>query len=161
MSNISLIFAVDEKNGMGFKNQLPWHLPADFAHFKAYTLGKPIVMGRKTFDSIGRPLPGRQNIVISRRTDAIDGVDVAPSLDAALLLAQHAPEVMVIGGAEIFKLALPQATRIYLTRVHGVFEADVFFPKIDTTLWQETRLSRHSKDEKNAYDMSFYCYKRV
>ena len=160
MSKVSLIFAVDEAGGMGFKNALPWHLPADLAHFKKHTLGKPIIMGRKTYESIGRPLPKRLNIVLSRSGCEIKGVEVVPSLDAAYLLVKDAPEVMVIGGAEIFKVALAIAERVYLTRVHGVFEADVFFPELDKAIWDEKLLEMREADTANPYDISFYCYSR-
>ena len=160
MSNISLIVAVDEEGGMGFNNRLPWHLPADLAHFKKVTLGKPVIMGRKTYESIGRPLPGRLNIVLSRKSSAIPCVTVVSSLEEALLLTQDVPEVMVIGGAEIFKLALLQATKIYLTQVYHVFKADVFFPEFDEGEWEVRDSEFRPADAKNKYDMRFCCYKR-
>jgi dihydrofolate reductase len=160
MSKISLILAVDEAGGMGLHNALPWHLPADLAHFKKHTLGKPIIMGRKTYESIGRPLPKRLNIVLSRSHTDIHGVEVVPSLDAAFVLAKSAPEVMVIGGADIFKAALELAECVYLTRVHHVFEADVFFPELDQAIWHEHSLEMRKADEANPYDLSFYCYLR-
>ena len=160
MSKISLIFAVDEAGGMGFENALPWHLPADLAHFKKHTLGKPIIMGRKTYESIGRPLPKRLNIVLSRSACEIKGVEVVASLDAAYLLVKDAPEVMVSGGAEIFKAALDISECVYLTRVHGVFEADVFFPELDKAVWDEKLLDMREADATNPYDMKFYCYSR-
>jgi dihydrofolate reductase len=161
MSRVSLIVAVDAAGGMGLNNALPWHLPADLAHFKKTTLGKPIIMGRKTYDSIGRPLPGRLNIVLSRSACEIAGVEVVNNLSAAFLLAADAPEVMVIGGAEIFKLALEIADRVYLTRVQDVFEADVFFPELDSCLWDERLLGEHPIDAKNASALKFYCYTRL
>ena len=116
---VSLIVALDEQHGMGLNNRLPWHLPADLAHFKALTLGKPIVMGRKTFESIGRPLPGRLNLVLSRKNFEAEGVTVVSSLDEALRVAEDAgaPEVMVIGGMAVYQAALPCASKLYLTRV--------------------------------------------
>ena len=161
MSTISLILAADERGGMGLNNALPWYLPADFAHFKQYTLGKPIIMGRKTYESIGRPLPGRLNIVVSRSVREIAGVEVVSSLDAAFLLAHNAPEVMVIGGMEIFKAALERADHVYLTRVHHVFEADVFFPELESSEWHEVLLGEHAIDAKNSYAMRFYCYSKA
>jgi dihydrofolate reductase len=157
---ISVIVALDEQHGMGLNNQLPWHLPADLTHFKAITLGKPIVMGRKTFESIGRPLPGRLNLVLSRKNFEADGVTVVSSLDAALRVAEDAgaPEVMVIGGMAVYQAALPYATKLYLTRVHHVFEADVFFPELDLNAWQLEHLEKRQADDKNAYNMSFYTY---
>ncbi|MCH9716523.1 MAG: dihydrofolate reductase [Gammaproteobacteria bacterium] len=161
MSTVSLILAADEQGGMGLNNALPWHLPADFAHFKKYTIGKPIIMGRKTYQSIGRPLPGRLNIVLSRSAREITGVEVVSSLDAAFSLAQNAPEVMVIGGVDIFKAALDRAERVYLTRVHHVFEADVFFPELDSSIWHKVLLEDYAADDKNAHAMSFYCYSKA
>ena len=160
MSEISLIVAVDEEGGMGFNNTLPWRLPADLAHFKAVTLGKPIIMGRKTYDSIGRPLPGRLNIVLSRRAVEIPGVTVVSTWDDALLLTQDAPEVMVIGGAELFKLALEQASTLYLTQIYHVFKTDVFFPEFDEALWELQDSELRPADAKNKYDMRFCCYRR-
>jgi dihydrofolate reductase len=161
MSIVSLILAADEQGGMGLNNALPWHLPADFAHFKKYTVGKPIIMGRKTYESIGRPLPGRLNIVLSRSACEIKGVEVVRSLDAAYTLAHNAPEVMVIGGVEIFKAALDRAEHVYLTRVHHVFEADVFFPELDSSIWHKVLLEDYAADDKNPHAMSFYYYSRA
>ncbi len=160
MSKISLIVAVDEHGGMGMNNQLPWHLPAELAHFKAQTMGKPIIMGRKTFESIGRPLPGRLNVVLSRTAREIDGVQVVSNLAEALALTADAPEVMVIGGAGVFEEALPIADFIYLTRVHGTFEADVFFPELDKEVWHQVSLLRHEMDARHLCAFSFCCYRR-
>lgn len=160
MSRVSLIVAVDERGGMGIEGRLPWHLPADLAYFKQTTIGKPVMMGRKTFVSIGRPLPKRLNIVLSRHVTHLEGVTVLPSLEAALLSTRHLPEVMVIGGAEIFRLALPIANCIYLTRVHAIFPADTYFPVFDASDWQETLLFKHAADAANAYDLSFYRYEK-
>jgi len=161
MSELSLIVAVDEEGGMGLNNRLPWHLPADLAHFKAVTLGKPIIMGRKTYESIGRPLPGRLNIVLSRKRSAIPCVTVASSLDEALRMTADAPEVMVIGGAEIFELALEHASKIYLTQVYHTFKADVFFPEFDEDVWEIQDSELRPADAKNKYDMRFCCFRRV
>ena len=160
MPNLSLIVAIDEKGGMGIHNRLPWHLPADLAYFKKVTMGKPIIMGRKTYASIGRPLPGRLNIVLSRGAPQIAGVQVVGDLDAALACAKDASEVMVIGGVAVFKAALAYADKLYLTRIHHVFEADVFFPRLDISQWDEELLEVRKADTKNPYDLSFYCYKR-
>ena len=158
MSVVSLIVAVDEEGGMGLNNRLPWHLPADLAHFKTVTLGKPVIMGRKTYESIGRPLPGRLNIVLSRKSSEIPCVTVVSSLDEALRLTEDTPEVMVIGGAEIFELAFEQATKLYLTQVYHVCNADVFFPEFDETLWELQDSELRPADAKNKYDMRFCCY---
>lgn len=160
MSQISLIVAVDEEGGMGFNNALPWHLPADLAHFKKITLGKPVIMGRKTYESIGRPLPGRLNVVLSRHDSHIPGVTIARSFDEALLLTQDAPEVMVIGGAKIFELALPQASTLYLTQIYHVFKADVFFPDFDEVAWEIEDSTLRPADAKNVYDIRFCRFER-
>lgn len=139
---VALIVAAAANNVIGRDNQLPWHLPQDLKYFKATTLGKPIIMGRKTYESIGRPLPGRPNIVITRnRAWSAAGVNAVASLDEALALAtklvesQELQEVMVIGGAEIYKTALPRADRIYLTRIDLSVEGDAWFPAIDEKEW--------------------------
>ncbi|KTC75295.1 dihydrofolate reductase FolA [Legionella birminghamensis] len=160
MSKISLIAAVDENNGLGKDNQLLCHLPADLKFFKQTTLGKPIIMGRKTFTSIGKALPGRQNIVISRSMTPVQDIDIAHSLEDALSIAQAAEEVMIIGGASLYQQILPQAERIYLTRIHHRFAADVFFPAINPEEWSCELIGEHEKDEKNPYSMSFYLYSR-
>lgn len=161
MSIISLIAAIDENRGMGKDNQLLCHLPADLKHFKQLTLGKPVIMGRKTFDSIGKPLPGRLNIVLSKRTLAIAGVTRVGSLNQALELVNDEPEIMIIGGAGVFEQALPLAQRLYLTVIHHMFSADVFFPNLDMTEWYLLNEGFWPHDEKNHYDMTFYHYERI
>ncbi len=159
---VSLIVAIDENNGIGRNNQLPWHLPADLKHFKSLTTGHPIIMGRKTFDSIGKALPGRRNIVISRQKDLkIAEAEVSHSLKEALELCKEADDVYVIGGAQIFDDALPLADVLYLTQIHHNFDADTFFPEIDKTQWTEAENIRHEPDEKNAYSYSFIKYKKA
>ncbi len=145
MPRIALIAALSENGVIGADNRLPWRLPADLKHFKQVTMGKPLVMGRKTFDSIGRPLPGRRNIVVSRQREwRAKGVDVCANLDDAIVLAQNAAarddvdEIMVIGGEQIYRLALPRAQRLYLTRVACQVEGDAYFPDIDGKSWRET-----------------------
>jgi len=160
MTLISLIAAVDEQGGIGRENKLLCHLPADLKHFKSLTINKPVIMGRKTYESIGRALPERLNIVLSTQPLSIDGAIVASSLEEALALTKDKPEIMIIGGAAIFHQALPIAHRIYLTVIHGTFEADVFFPVIDKNIWSCKTISNQSMDEKNNYDMTFYCYER-
>lgn len=158
---LSCVVAVAQNGVIGRDNQLPWHLPADLRHFKAMTLGKPVVMGRKTFESIGRPLPGRLNIVVTRQPDLqIDGCVVVDSLPAALAAAGDAPETALIGGAELFRLALPQVQIIHLTRVHAAVPGDVFFPELSPGAWQETLLERHEPDERHAYAYSFVTLTR-
>lgn len=158
---ISLIAAVDERLGMGKDNALLCHLPADLQHFKSLTLGKPIIMGRKTFESIGKALPGRKNIVLSRHAFTAEGAIVVDSFDAALQLTSDQPEVMIIGGAQIYKQAINYAKLLYLTVIHHQFEADVFFPEIDKAEWECTAEVKKLRDEKNRYDMTFYTYRRT
>lgn len=161
MTTISLIAAVDECRGMGINNQLLCHLPADLMHFKQLTLGKPIIMGRKTFDSIGRVLPGRLNIVLSKQRLTIEGASVVSSLEEAFELTSDSAEIMIIGGAHIFQQALPLAQNIYLTLIHHEFSADVYFPELDKSVWQQRSMQYISHDEKNEYDMTFYHYERA
>lgn len=138
-----MIAALADNHVIGLDNRMPWHLPADLKHFKAMTLGKPIIMGRKTWDSLGRPLPGRLNLVVSRQPDLqLEGAETFTSLDAALLRAeqwareQGVDELMLIGGAQLYAQALPQAQRLYLTRIEASPEGDAFFPDYDQAEWQ-------------------------
>jgi len=158
---ISLVVAVSDNDVIGVNNQLPWRLPNDLQRFKAITMGKAIVMGRKTFDSIGRPLPGRRNIVVSRRDAEITGCTVVNSMQAALAAAQDSNETMVIGGADIYRQALPMAQRIYLTRVHAVIEGDAGFPRLNDQEWNEVSCEPHSADERHAYPYSFLILERI
>lgn len=159
---IAIIVAVAENGVIGADNGLPWRLPDDLKRFKALSLGKPVVMGRRTFDSIGRPLPGRTNIVVSRQPGlAIDGVTVAGSLDQALAAAGAAPEIVVIGGAEIFRQALPHTATIHLTRVHARVDGDVFFPELDAAKWREVAVEHHAADERHLYAFSFVTLQRI
>lgn len=160
MSVISLIAALDEQDGIGFNNQLLAYLPADLKHFKLITMGKPIIMGRLTYESIGKPLPGRENIIISKTLKEQEGIVVFSELADALDYTKNEKEIMIIGGSRLFTAALPLASRLYLTRIHHQFKADVFFPKLDFTRWlcKEERWQEH--DDKNIYDMTFYTYDR-
>ncbi|WED42651.1 dihydrofolate reductase [Legionella cardiaca] len=160
MAVVSLVAAIDENYGLGKDNQLLCHLPADLKHFKAITMGKPIIMGKNTFDSIGKPLPGRRNIVLSRQVKTIEGVEVTDSLDKALAITSGVPEVMIIGGASIYEQAISIASQLYLTVIHHHFAADVFFPRFDPKEWELREKNFYSQDEKNNYDMTFYCYER-
>jgi len=140
---VSLVAALARNRVIGTGNRLPWHLPEDLKRFKRLTMGAPVIMGRKTHQSIleqaGRPLPGRRNIVVTRQADARwDGCEVARSLDDAIALAGEAPEVFVIGGAELYRLALPRADRLYLTLIDADYEGDTFFPAFDPADWRET-----------------------
>lgn len=159
---IAIIVAVAQNGVIGVANALPWRLPDDLKRFKALSLGKPVVMGRRTFDSIGRPLPGRTNIVVSRQPGlAIDGAIVTGSFDDALAAAGAAPEIVVIGGAEIFRQALPRTDTIHLTRVHARVDGDVFFPELDPAKWRETAVEHHAADERHLYAFSFVTLQRI
>ncbi len=157
---ISIIVAISENNAIGKDNQLLWHLPLDLAYFKRITSGHPIIMGRKTFESIGRALPNRTNIVISRNKDLkIDGVHVVESIEQGVQLAGDA-ECFIIGGGNIYDQAFTLADRIYLTKVHAHIEGDTFFPEIDTKDWKEIFHENHDADEKHRYSFSFITYDR-
>ena len=161
MTEVSLIVATDDEGGIGLRGGLPWHLPDDLRRFKALTLGKPVVMGRRTWDSIGRPLPGRLNIVVSRDPRlAIQGATVVGTLEAALAAAGGVPEVCVIGGAEIYRLALPLADTIHLTEVHANVGADTHFPSLDPAQWVEVAREQRAADERHAHAMSYVTLRR-
>ncbi len=152
---ISLIVAVSANGVIGRGGELPWHLSDDLKRFKQLTLGRPIVMGRKTFESIGRALPGRQNIVLTRQSEfAADECDVVSSIDAAIAASGDAGEIVVIGGSEIYKLFLPLAERIYMTRVHIDVDGEVRFPELDDELWQESERENHDADDLNEYEFT-------
>lgn len=156
---ISLLVAVDEAGGIGYQNDLPWHLPADLRHFKTLTMGHHVVMGRKTYQSIGTPLPGREMIVLSRNPGyRAEGVQVVSSLPAALDLAKSRGEreVFIIGGSSVFEEALPLADQIYLTRVHAQVPADTFFPDLQENLWRVVSREFHPEDERNPYPHTYY-----
>lgn len=161
MTIISLIAALDEAGGLGKNNQLLCHLPADLQYFKATTMGKPIIMGRHTYESIGRPLPGRLNIVLSRTTLSIPGVTVVDSVDQILDQTSTFPEIMIIGGAQLYNATIHMATRLYITRIHHRFDADVFFPNIDPQIWRCIKNEFRPHDERNEYDLTYYIYERV
>jgi dihydrofolate reductase len=159
---ISIIVAASANNVIGAEGDLPWRLSDDLKRFKAITMGKPIVMGRKTWDSIGCPLPGRQNIVITRQTDFVaEGCDVVASADEAIAATAGADEVMVIGGSQVYSLFLPNAERLYLTRVHAEVAGDAFFPQINESQWCLVNDEPHSADDRNAFDYSFRTYERA
>lgn len=158
---ISLIVAMDRNGVIGHDNALPWRLPADQKLFKNVTLGKPIIMGRKTHDSIGRPLPGRRNIVITRDGSySAPGCTVVHDLDAALDMCRTDPEAIIIGGREIYRQVLDRAGRIYLTEVHADVQGDTFFPDFDRSAWREVQREEFGKDEKNEHPFSFVVLER-
>lgn len=160
---ISLIAAMADDQAIGIENRLPWKLPADMRWFRLHTLGKPIVMGRKTFESFGgKPLPERTNIVITRDANyQADGTVVVHSIDEAIAAAGDVEEVMIIGGESFYEQMLPQADRFYVTLVHGKFEADAWFPKFDWNEWKELERTEYPADEKNAYACSFVVLQRT
>ncbi|HAJ91173.1 MAG TPA: type 3 dihydrofolate reductase [Gammaproteobacteria bacterium] len=159
---ISIVVAMDTKGVIGRDNGLPWHLPADLQHFKRTTMGKPILMGRKTHESIGRPLPGRTNIVITRDSGyRADGCVVVHSIESALEAAGAQDEIMVIGGAEFYRQVLPRTDTIYLTRIHESFDGDTCFPDLDDADWREVERSDHTADGKNPHDYSFIRLDRM
>ena len=153
-SNISLIAALSNQRVIGNNGQLPWRLPRDLQVFKRLTVGKPILMGRKTFESIGRPLPHRENIVLTRSPMDIPGIKVFHELPAALSAVSNASEVMIIGGGEIYRQCLPFANRLYLSIVDGDFEGDAFFPTLDSKDWVILDEEFHAADESNAHDFT-------
>jgi dihydrofolate reductase len=157
---ISFIFAMDENQLIGRGNELPWHLPADLQHFKRVTMGRPVIMGRKTFESIGRPLPGRKNVILTRQQDySADGCDVIHSIEE--LASYGVDELFVIGGAQLFAKLLPMARRMYVTRIGHAFEGDAYFPEIDWSNWQLISETEGTVDEKNRYPHIFQVYERV
>lgn len=161
MTILSMIVAHADDRIIGKDNDMPWHLPADLAYFKKTTLGKPVVMGRKTYESIGRPLPGRQNIVISRDPNyQAEGVEVVSSVDAAIDKAGDVEEVMVIGGGAIYAHCLPAAQRLYITHIQASVEGDTQFPAYDLDEWRKVSGESHKADEKNAYDLEFAVYEK-
>lgn len=157
----SLIWAMDENQLIGKNNALPWHLPADMQWFRQQTMGKPILMGRKTFESIGKPLPGRENIVLTRQAGlTIKGCHVVNTLTEAQTILPDAAEIMVIGGAEIYAQALPIAKRLYYTQIHHAFEGDAWFPELDLQQWHMIHEEMHTADDRNKYDHTFMIMTR-
>ncbi|KAA6209675.1 type 3 dihydrofolate reductase [Avibacterium paragallinarum] len=158
---LSLIVAITKNNVIGKDNQMPWHLPVDLAWFRKNTQGKPVIMGRKTFESIGHPLPKRTNIVLSRSPFEYQGVIWKASFESAVLSVQDSPEIMLIGGGELFKQYLPQADRLYLTEIQTEIDGDTFFPCIDWTEWKVILDEYHPADEWNMYDCRFMILEKI
>ena len=159
---ISLIAAMAENRVIGRDNSLPWRLPADLKHFKALTVGKPIVMGRKTWESLPGLLPDRHHIVITgNESYQAEGCSVVHTVEEALAVAGDAPEVMIVGGAAFYEQMLPRAQRIYLTLVHAEIEGDAWFPAYDADEWQELEREHYPADEKNPYAYTFLTLQRV
>lgn len=158
---LSAVVAVSENDVIGRDNELPWHLPADLAHFKRLTMGKPMLMGRRTYESIGRPLPGRRSLVLSRGGFRAPGVETVASLEEAIARAGDVPELVVIGGADVFRLAMPRLDVLYLTRVHARVEGDTFMPPMDLSQWREVSREWRAPDERNPLPMSFVTLERL
>lgn len=155
---INLIVAMAKNRVIGVDNQMPWHLPADFAWFKKHTTGFPVVMGRNTFESIGKPLPNRRNIVVTRNADwHTEGCETARSLSAAITLAgdTHPSELFIIGGAMLYRAALHEADRLFITEVDATLTGDTHFPEFQNSEWRETFREHRAQDEKNRYAMDF------
>ncbi|SIT04376.1 dihydrofolate reductase [Chryseobacterium gambrini] len=159
----TIVVAMGEKNEIGFENQLLWHLPKDLKHFKEITSGHPVIMGRKTYESIGKPLPNRTNIVVSRKTDWFEeGILIVGSIKEAVKFAKKIDEdVFIIGGGKIYEQTMDVVDKLEVTLVKADLEADTFFPKIDPRIWKKTDEICHEKDEKNQYDFCFQTFERV
>lgn len=163
VSMISLLVAMDKNNVIGYKNDLPWHLPRDLKYFKEKTTGHTIIMGRKTFESIGRPLPNRRNIVVTRnKTFVQEGVEVIHDLATIWQLNDESPreELFIIGGAELYRQALPHADRLYITKIEETFEGDTYFPTFSEAEWELTKKEQGIQDENNPYEYYFLQYER-
>ena len=154
---VTLIAAVSSNGVIGAGGQLPWRLPEDLKFFKAQTLGHPVIMGRRTWESIGRPLPGRRNIIVSRNAGlVVTGAEVAPTLEDAIARCAGAPEAFVIGGGDLYRAALPRATRIILTEIRKAFDGDTHFPEFDRREWREARRESHAPEGSLAHDFVWY-----
>lgn len=158
---LTAVVAASDNDVIGRGNALPWHLPADLAHFKRLTLGKPVLMGRRTFEAIGRPLPGRRNLVLSRTGFAAPGVETVASLQEARDKVAGEQELMIIGGAQLYAQALPDTDTIHLTRVHCQLDGDAFLPSLPASQWREVSRETRASDERNAYAMTFIELQRV
>ncbi len=153
---LSIIVAMDDNQLIGKDNALPWHLPADLGYFKKTTTGKTVLMGRKTYESIGKPLPNRRNVIVSRNSEfKAEGCEIVDSIDAALNLAKNDNEVMVMGGASFYEQMLPSADRLYITRIDGKYDGDAHFPKFDIEEFIEVSRESHSPDDKNPHTYHF------
>lgn len=159
----TIVVAIGEKNEIGFENQLLWHLPKDLKHFKDITSGHPVIMGRKTYESIGKPLPNRTNIVVSRKNDWFEeGILIVGSIKEAIKFAKKIDEeIFIIGGGKIYEQTMDIVDKLEVTLVKADLEADTFFPKIDAKVWKKTDEICHEKDEKNQYDFCFQTYEKI
>ena len=163
LMQITIVVAMDEGRVIGYKNQMPWHLTQDLRRFKSITMGKPILMGRKTHASIGRVLPGRRNIVLTRdNTFASEGCDVVNSVEEAIQLVAHeSDQLMIIGGAELYRQVIDQADVLEVTRIHDRFEGDTFFPEVDPSAWQSVTETPVEQDPVSGLRYSFVTYHRI
>ena len=159
---LSLCVAMDENSLIGSNNALPWHLPADLKHFRKITMGKPIIMGRKTYESIGHPLPGRLNIVLTNNINfSLDNCTVMHTIKEVLSFSKDYDESVVIGGAKLYESLLPQVQRMYITRIHAKFVGDTYFPHYQSTEWQQVETQTYSTDKNNPYNYSFAILERI
>lgn len=157
----TIVVAISENHVIGKDNQLLWYMPSDLKHFKDITTGHTVIMGRKTFDSVGKPLPRRRNIIITRRSITIEGCEVVNSIEEAFSLCKDEPEVFIVGGAEIYKQAMSITDRIYLTIIYKEFEGDSFFPEINKQAWKEVFREDHQPDDRNPLPYSFITLERI
>ncbi|WP_216092555.1 dihydrofolate reductase [Candidatus Marithrix sp. Canyon 246] len=159
---LNLCVATDENGLIGNNNALPWHLPADLKHFRKITMGKPIIMGRKTYESIGHALPGRLNIVLTNNINfSLDNCTVMHTIKEILSFSKDYDESVVIGGAKLYESFLPQIQRMYITRIHAEFIGDTYFPNYDSTEWREIQKQTYLADQKNSYNYSFSILERI
>jgi len=159
---LGIIVAAAKNNAIGKDNKMLWHLPDDFKFFKKTTMGCPMIMGRKTFESIGKPLPGRLSVIVTRNKDyAYEGCEVVNSLEEALELLKDKEKVFVIGGGEIYQQAMPLADELYITKVEVAPEADTFFPEVDESDWESRLVEAHGVDERHTYSFEIYAYERI
>lgn len=157
---VSIVVAISENNAIGKNNKLLWHLPNDLKHFKEITTGHTVIMGRKTYESVGKPLPNRRNIILTQQSITIPGCEVVNSLDDAIELCVGEPEIFIVGGAEIYRQSMHLTDRIYLTIVHKEFDGDTYFPEIKADEWKEVTKESHQPDNKNLLPYSFITFER-
>lgn len=158
---INVIAAHDQNRLIGAEGQIPWHLPIDMKHFRELTIGNVVVMGRRTYESIGRPLPKRENIVISTSVSEIDGCTVVSTFEQAIDIANELGEIWVIGGAQVYCLAMPVADQLHITEIDAAFSGDVYFPQINANIWKIASEEHHNADQDNPYNLTFRVYERL
>lgn len=158
---VSIIVAMDLNRVIGKDNKLPWRLPAELQYVKKTTMGHPIIMGRKNYESIGRPLPGRRNIIVTRDSSySVEGCEIAHSVEEVFKLCEGEEEIFIFGGEQIYKLFMPYTEKLYITKIHHEFEGDTFFPEIDYSLWNEVSVEKGIRNEKNPYEYEYYVYEK-